>query len=223
MSAAAIHGDNSQSQRERALQAFTRSKVQCLVATDVAARGIHVDAVACVVHFDPPADEKDYIHRSRSHRPRRRRRHRGVDPRHPSRSSRRCTCSALGFWPIVDRADITTLNDTPRDFVAAPEPQRDERPERPARPARPPRTDRPTARTDRPSKPFNRNGKPRSENRWGAERPAGTGHPRKSTPAATGGKAVAAKKPHRKGNSGAPGRVGGVRRSGEGNSRRRDG
>src|SRR6185503_12393174 len=35
-----------------------------LVATDVAARGIHVDAVACVVHFDPPADFKDYTHRS---------------------------------------------------------------------------------------------------------------------------------------------------------------
>ncbi len=223
VSAASIHGDKSQSQRERALQAFTRSKVQCLVATDVAARGIHVDSVACVVHFDPPADEKDYIHRSG-------RTGRagaagivvsilGPEQVKPSLHMQR----KLGFVANVDRADITKLNDTPRDFVAAPEPQRDERPERPARPARPPRTDRPTARTDRPSKPFNRNGKPRSENRWGAERPAGTGHPRKSTPAATGGKAVAAKKPHRKGNSGAPGRVGGVRRSGEGNSRRRDG
>ena len=38
--------------------------MQALVATDVAARGIHVDDVACVVHFDPPADEKDYVHRS---------------------------------------------------------------------------------------------------------------------------------------------------------------
>jgi superfamily II DNA/RNA helicase len=38
--------------------------VQALVATDVAARGIHVDGVGCVVHFDPPADEKDYVHRS---------------------------------------------------------------------------------------------------------------------------------------------------------------
>jgi superfamily II DNA/RNA helicase len=62
--AAAIHGDRSQAQRERALSAFSDGKVQALVATDVAARGIHVDAVPCVVHFDPPADRKDYLHRS---------------------------------------------------------------------------------------------------------------------------------------------------------------
>ncbi len=61
---AAIHGNRSQGQRERALAAFADGKVSALVATDVAARGIHVDAVACVVHFDPPADFKDYTHRS---------------------------------------------------------------------------------------------------------------------------------------------------------------
>ena len=61
---AAIHGNRSQGQRERALAAFAAGKVQALVATDVAARGIHVDSVACVVHFDPPADFKDYTHRS---------------------------------------------------------------------------------------------------------------------------------------------------------------
>ncbi|HUS62678.1 MAG TPA: DEAD/DEAH box helicase [Acidimicrobiales bacterium] len=62
--AAAIHGDRSQGQRERALAAFRSGAVQALVATDVAARGIHVDAVPCVIHFDPPADHKDYVHRS---------------------------------------------------------------------------------------------------------------------------------------------------------------
>jgi superfamily II DNA/RNA helicase len=62
--AAAIHGDRSQSQRERALAAFHARHVDALVATDVAARGIHVDDVAGVVHFDPPADPKDYVHRS---------------------------------------------------------------------------------------------------------------------------------------------------------------
>jgi superfamily II DNA/RNA helicase len=62
--AVAIHGDRSQSQRDRALASFRSGKAQALIATDVAARGIHVDAVACVVHFDPPADEKDYVHRS---------------------------------------------------------------------------------------------------------------------------------------------------------------
>ncbi|MBV9664787.1 MAG: DEAD/DEAH box helicase [Actinobacteria bacterium] len=62
--AAAIHGSRTQSQRERALEAFRSGKVQALVATDVAARGIHIDAVPCVVHFDPAADDKDYVHRS---------------------------------------------------------------------------------------------------------------------------------------------------------------
>ena len=64
VSAAAIHGDRSQSQREKALAAFSAGRVQALVATDVAARGIHVDAVGCVLHFDPPEDEKTYVHRS---------------------------------------------------------------------------------------------------------------------------------------------------------------
>ena len=64
ITAAAIHGDRSQSQRERALAAFAGGRVQALVATDVAARGIHVDDVAVVVHHDLPADHKDYVHRS---------------------------------------------------------------------------------------------------------------------------------------------------------------
>ena len=64
IAAAAIHGDRSQAQRERALSDFTTGRVQALVATDVAARGIHVDGVACVVHFDVPADHKDFVHRS---------------------------------------------------------------------------------------------------------------------------------------------------------------
>jgi superfamily II DNA/RNA helicase len=64
VAAAAIHGDRSQAQREKALAAFSGGRVQALVATDVAARGIHVDAVGCVLHFDPPEDEKAYVHRS---------------------------------------------------------------------------------------------------------------------------------------------------------------
>jgi superfamily II DNA/RNA helicase len=62
--AAVIHGDRSQGQRERALESFHRGKVDALVATDVAARGIHVDGVAGVIHFDAAADHKDYVHRS---------------------------------------------------------------------------------------------------------------------------------------------------------------
>ncbi|MEY2404268.1 MAG: hypothetical protein QOD38_1819 [Acidimicrobiaceae bacterium] len=64
ISAVAIHGNRSQAQRERALASFASRRVQALVATDVAARGIHVDDVACVVHFDVPTDAKDYLHRS---------------------------------------------------------------------------------------------------------------------------------------------------------------
>jgi superfamily II DNA/RNA helicase len=64
LSTAAFHGDRSQSQRERALAAFRAGRLDVLVATDVAARGIHVDAVPLVVHYDPPADATDYVHRS---------------------------------------------------------------------------------------------------------------------------------------------------------------
>jgi superfamily II DNA/RNA helicase len=62
--AVTIHGDRTQAQRERALASFADGHAGALVATDVAARGIHVDGVAVVVHFDPPADAKDYVHRS---------------------------------------------------------------------------------------------------------------------------------------------------------------
>ena len=64
VSAVAIHGDRSQRQRDKALAEFKAGHVQALVATDVAARGIHVDGVDCVIHFDPPAEAKDYVHRS---------------------------------------------------------------------------------------------------------------------------------------------------------------
>jgi superfamily II DNA/RNA helicase len=62
--AVAIHGDKNQSARARALADFTYGRAKVLVATDVAARGIHVDGVACVVHLDLPDDPKDHVHRS---------------------------------------------------------------------------------------------------------------------------------------------------------------
>ena len=64
MAAEAIHGNRNQNQRQRALDAFAAGHPRVLVATDVAARGIHVDDVELVVHFDPPNDHKDYLHRS---------------------------------------------------------------------------------------------------------------------------------------------------------------
>jgi superfamily II DNA/RNA helicase len=62
--ATAIHGNLNQNQRLRALDAFTSGRSRVLVATDVAARGLHVDDLDLVVHFDPPADSKAYLHRS---------------------------------------------------------------------------------------------------------------------------------------------------------------
>ena len=64
VNAAAIHGDLRQSQREKALADFQAEKLPVLVATDVAARGLHIDGVDCVMHFDPPEDQKAYLHRS---------------------------------------------------------------------------------------------------------------------------------------------------------------
>jgi superfamily II DNA/RNA helicase len=59
-----LHGNLSQRVRERNLHQFSTGKAQVVVATDVAARGIHVDQVGLVVHFDAPADAKAYLHRS---------------------------------------------------------------------------------------------------------------------------------------------------------------
>lgn len=64
IAAQAIHGGRSQAQRERTLAAFRAGRVHALVATDVAARGIHVDDVATVIHYDLPESAKDYLHRS---------------------------------------------------------------------------------------------------------------------------------------------------------------
>ena len=62
--ALAIHGNLRQAQRQKALDSFQRGESRVLVATDVAARGIHVDDVDLVVHYDLPDDHKDYLHRS---------------------------------------------------------------------------------------------------------------------------------------------------------------
>ncbi|MET0911172.1 MAG: DEAD/DEAH box helicase [Ilumatobacteraceae bacterium] len=62
--ASAIHGDLPQVARERALRQFAEGKLAVLVATDVAARGLDIDDIGAVVHYDPPKDAKDYLHRS---------------------------------------------------------------------------------------------------------------------------------------------------------------
>ncbi|QFZ22672.1 DEAD/DEAH box helicase [Saccharothrix syringae] len=62
--AGALHGGKAQSARTRVLGQFREGTMPVLIATDVAARGIHVDDVSLVVHVDPPADPKDYLHRA---------------------------------------------------------------------------------------------------------------------------------------------------------------
>jgi superfamily II DNA/RNA helicase len=62
--AKAIHGDLRQEHRERALRRFSEGKLPVLVATDVAARGLDIDHVDCVVHYDPAPEHKTYLHRS---------------------------------------------------------------------------------------------------------------------------------------------------------------
>ena len=61
---AALHGDMTQSQRTRSLERFARGHADTLVATDVAARGLDIDAITHVINFDPPDDDPSYIHRS---------------------------------------------------------------------------------------------------------------------------------------------------------------
>jgi len=63
ISAAAIHGNKSQAQRTKALDAFKQNKVQVLVATDIAARGIDINQLATVINFDLPHVPEDYVHR----------------------------------------------------------------------------------------------------------------------------------------------------------------
>ncbi len=64
VSAAELHGDLTQGVRERNLAAFSTGAVRVLVATDIAARGIHVDGIDLVIHADPPSEDKAYVHRS---------------------------------------------------------------------------------------------------------------------------------------------------------------
>jgi superfamily II DNA/RNA helicase len=61
---AELHGNLAQGARTRNLAAFAAGEVRAMVATDIAARGIHVDGIGLVIHADPPAEHKAYVHRS---------------------------------------------------------------------------------------------------------------------------------------------------------------
>ena len=119
-----IHGGRSQPQRDRALRAFARGEVRSLIATDVAARGVHVDGVAAVVHFDPPQDAATYVHRSgRTARA-------GATGVVVSLIERSATHSArvlqrdVGIEADISNVDLDALTETPRPRPA-PSPGRD--------------------------------------------------------------------------------------------------
>jgi superfamily II DNA/RNA helicase len=138
--AVAIHGRRSQNQRDQALRQFRTGRAPALVATDVAARGIHVDGVACVVHFDLPEDPKDYVHRSgRTGRA-------GADgvvvalvPSEGGRRAARTLQREVGRPEPIDEPDLDRLGP-----VVAVElrPDRDERRQPPSREGRSERPDR---------------------------------------------------------------------------------
>ena len=113
VTATPIHGGRSQPQRDRALRAFARGEVRSLIATDVAARGVHVDGVAGVVHFDPPQDATTYVHRSgRTARA-------GATGVVVSLVERSATHSArrlqreVGIDAVISPVDLDALNETP--------------------------------------------------------------------------------------------------------------
>ena len=64
VNAVALHGDKGQNTRTRAIEDFSSGRATVLVATDVAARGIDISDVSLVVHIDPPAEKKSYLHRA---------------------------------------------------------------------------------------------------------------------------------------------------------------
>jgi superfamily II DNA/RNA helicase len=63
IAAVAMHGDLTQAARSKALSRFSTGKVDVLIATDVAARGLDMDDITHVINFDPPEDDKAYVHR----------------------------------------------------------------------------------------------------------------------------------------------------------------
>jgi superfamily II DNA/RNA helicase len=146
-----IHGRRSQAQRDQALRQFSTGRAPALVATDVAARGIHVDNVGCVVHFDMPDDPKDYVHRSgRTGRA-------GADGLvvslvvNDGMRAMRTLQRQVGRPEPIEDIDLERLGE-PKPFVPTPEPEST--------------STRPRARSERPGR------RERAHRRDGSDRPA---------------------------------------------------
>ena len=177
ITALAIHGNKSQGARTRALSEFKSAKLQTLVATDIAARGLDIELLPHVVNFDIPHVPEDYVHRI-------------------GRTGRAgATGEAIS---LVSAEEMSNLRDIERLIkrsiprVVVPgfeagsrsriEPDTDAQPARPPRPARSappsrPRAAAPRAHAERPRSPANAGQRPAGRNGGNAARPAGAARP----------------------------------------------
>jgi superfamily II DNA/RNA helicase len=170
IAAVALHGDRSQAQRDRALAQFRNRRAQVLVGTDVASRGIHVDSIDCVVHFDPPADDDTYVHRSgRTGRAGETGRVVSLISPDQERGARQLQ-RRLGYEEGFSRSPQFQAPSRQGAVKSAPNEDRDQRPKkRPRRPSAPPAS---TAARDRQRR--RRNGKPASAGSHAGSRSAGS-------------------------------------------------
>ncbi len=168
--ALAIHGNKSQSQRERALAAFKNGTTKILIATDIAARGIDVDLVTHVVNFDLPNIPESYVHRIG----------RTARAGAAGRAISLCDIEERGFLKSIERLTRQTIPSEdrrdPRGAAAVPADD--------ARPARPPRQyDRASERrgSGGPGRPAfdHKHGAP-AQNRSAGDRPNQAARPRPS-------------------------------------------
>jgi superfamily II DNA/RNA helicase len=160
--AVSLHGNKSQRQRERALEAFASGESDTLVATDVAARGLDVAGVSHVINFDPPDDHDSYVHRvGRTGRAGRR----GLAITLVDRAQRGDVAKLAGHLGIDHGLGGGGSSSPSRSSSAS---RRPVRPVRPVRPARPVPAERP-ARGERPERAERSE---RSERGERAERPA---------------------------------------------------
>ena len=180
-----LHGNLSQRVRERNLHKFSTGKAQVVVATDVAARGIHVDHVGLVVHFDVPSDAKAYLHRS------------GRTARAGATGAVVTVTTARQLDEVIRMQNTAKVTSRHHDFRSAPRPMTaaalaesgDAAPHRPARSASRPVGRRPGRPQQR--RPYERSGQ-RANN--SSHRPAGTTYQptrrsKPTTPVAGNGKA----------------------------------
>jgi ATP-dependent RNA helicase RhlE len=151
--ASAIHGDKTQQERMAALEAFKQGEIEVLVATDVAARGLDISDLPCVINFDLPYNAEDYVHRI------------GRTGRAGASGDALSVYTEKDERLLVDIEKLIKQNITRGELTGfAVRPQRSERPERGGeRSERPPRRSESEVRTERPARSYGAGPLPRRE------------------------------------------------------------